>query len=227
MLDRSVMRIGALAAMVGAVVAIVFNLLHPRTSELGAEASVAATQEGIWALDHYMLAWTIALGLLAFIVIARSLTSEPSASWGSVALFFGIGSAALALGLLSVDGFSMRVAAETSGTEVALAVAYVAEGLFVATVGSFFGVTPVLYGIAVATGDDYPTWMGWWAIVAGGLGLVTASIIFFTEFSAFTVTVLFPIASLLFTLWIGIAGYMLWSRLREPVGGTATAPGRS
>lgn len=219
------MRTGAGAAMVGAVLAVVFNLLHPRTDELTAAASAqAAAEEGIWALDHYVLAWTLAFALLAFIVISRSLSGEPSKSWGRVALWFGIGSTAIAFAAIAVDGFALRVAAESGSAEVAEAVAYVGEGLFVGLMASFFGVTPVLYGVAVLTGDDYPTWLGWVAVLAGLLGLVTSTIIFFDGFSDTTVYVLFPIASLLATLWIGVMGWLLWNKLRTPAAPAAGQP---
>jgi hypothetical protein len=65
---------------------------------------------------------------------------------------------------------------------------------------------------AVLTGDDYASWLGWVAMAAGVVGLVTASIIFFAGFTQLTDMVLFPIASVLFTAWIGIMGFLLWQK---------------
>lgn len=225
MLNRTVTRVGAAGAMVGAVIAVVFNILHPRPEEVGAAEIVrSAAEEGIWALDHYMLGWAIGLALLAFIVLSRSLSSEPSTSWGRVALIFGIGSTAVAFALIGVDGFAIPEAAEASGPETALAVAHVGEALLVATIAAFFGLTPILFGIAVLSGDDYPGWMGWVAIVAGVIGIVTASIMFFDGLSSFTIEVLFPIASLVFTLWIGVMGYLLWQKTSAPTAAQPAAP---
>lgn len=224
MLDKRVLRVGAVAAMVGAVIAVVFNLLHPMADEFTAAESVALTEEGIWSLDHYMLAWAVGLALVAFIVIGRSFSSEPAASWGRVALYFGIGSVTIAFATLTVDGFALREAAEVSGPAVAESVAYVAEGLFVGLIGSFFGLTPILFGVAVLSGDDYPGWMGWVAVFAGTVGLVAGSIIFFDGFSSLTIEVLFPIASLLFTVWIGVMGFLLWQKASAPAGEPAAQP---
>lgn len=212
MLDRTVTRLGAVAAMVGAVIAIVFNLLHPLGEEYTAAEEVRLTGEGIWAFDHYMLGWAVGLALLAFIVIGRSFTGEPSASWGRVALIFAIGSVAILFVTLAIDGFALKEAAEVSGSEVAEGVAYVTGGLFLASIGSFFGVTPLAYGAAVLTGDDYPGWLGWVSILAGVLGLITGTIVFFAGQSGLTVKVLFPASSVLFTLWIGVMGYLLWRK---------------
>lgn len=226
MLDRAVLRVGAAAAMVGAVIAIVFNILHPRSSDVGSAAEEVrlATEEGIWAFDHYMIAWAVGLALLAFIVISRSLTSEPSISWGRVALVFGIGSTALLFATVSIDGFALREAGEMADAATAEAVAFISSGLFLASIGSFFGLTPILYGIAVLSGDDYPAWLGWAAVVAGLLGIIAGTIIFFDGFSEFTTNVLFPISSLLFTLWIGVMGWMLWQKVSQPTAAAAPAP---
>lgn len=217
MLDRAVLRVGAAAAMVGAVIAIVFNILHPRGDEVSAAEEVSlAADEGIWLFDHYMLAWSLAFALLAFIAIGRSFAREPAASWGRASLIFGIGSTAILLSTVAIDGWALEAAATEADEATALAVAYVSSGLFLASMGSFFGLTPVLFGVSVLSGDDYPAWLGWTAIVAGALGLLTATIIFFDGFSDFTANVMFPVASLLFTLWIGVMGYMLWQKVSQP-----------
>jgi hypothetical protein len=223
MLDRAVLRVGAAAAMVGAVIAIVFNLLHPRSSDIGSAAEEVrlATEEGIWAFDHYMLAWAIGLFLLGFVAISRSFTREPAVSWGRVALVFAIASAAVAFVTIVVDGFAVKQAGEMGDPATAEAVAFIAGGLFLGTIGSAFGLTPILFGIAVLAGDDYPKWLGWTAVVAGLLGLLVATIIFFDGFSQFTANVLFPIASILFTLWIGVMGYMLWQKVSQPAAAAA------
>jgi hypothetical protein len=225
-MDRVVTRLGAAAAMLGAVIAVVFNLLHPRSGDVGSAAEEVrlATEEGIWRFDHYMLAWTSVLLLFALVVIARSFTREPAASWGRVALPFGIGSTSILLVAIVIDGFAVAEAGELADAAVAEAVAYVAGGIFLALIGSLFGITPIVFGAAVLAGDDYPKWLGWAAVVAGLIGLLAASIIFFDGFSSFTTNVLFPISSLLFTVWVGMMGYMLWQKTAAPVAQVGTQP---
>jgi hypothetical protein len=202
--------------MAGAVIAIVFNLLHPRSDEVSAEEAVRlATEEGTWVFVHYMLAWTVGLGLLALVVIARSFTKEPSVSWSRVALPFAVAAAAVAFATIVVDGWGIKEAAEQTGTDAGIAVAYVSEALFLATIGAFFGLTPLLYGAAVLTGDEYPAWLGWAAVVAGLVGIVTGSLIFLDGFSGAAI-VLFLVSSLLFTVWIGIMGWQLWQKAAAP-----------
>lgn len=217
MLDRGVTRLIGALAMVGATLAIVFNVLHPRPDEIGDIHSVVASaaDEGIWLLDHYVLGWTIGIALLAFIGISRSFTREPSASWGRIALIFGIGSAFLAFSTILVDGWGIKEASELGG-DAAASVALVGESLLIGTIGTFFGFTPLLFGAAVLTSGGYPPLLGWTPVLSGLLGVLAGSIIFFSGFSSFTLNVLFPISSLLFTLWIGFMGYRLWKGAEEP-----------
>lgn len=225
MLDKGVTRIIGALAMVGAAAAIVFNLLHPRPDEIGdiRSAVASAADEGIWLLDHYVLGWTVAIALLAFIGVSRSLTREPSASWGRIALIFGIGSVFLTLTTVLVDGWAVKEAVETQGEDVAASVAFVGEALLIGTIGTLFGFTPLLFAAALLSGDEYHPLFGWTPAVSGLLGVLTGTIVFFDGFSSFTLNVLFPVSSLLFTLWIGGMGYQLWRRSSEPAAAAVPA----
>ena len=65
-MDRTMTKVGAAAAMLGAVIAIVFNILYPRADEPGDVGEIVqmAATEGGWAFTHYMLAWSVGLVLL-------------------------------------------------------------------------------------------------------------------------------------------------------------------
>jgi hypothetical protein len=141
---------------------------------------------------------------------------EPSVSWALAGLVFTIGGVALLFASIVLLGFSAPNALEGADAATAQAVGYVAGGLFLAAIGSFFGLVPLLFGAAVVTGDEYPGWLGWLAGVGGAVGVVTASLIFFDGYSGLTDMVLFPIASLLFTVWIGIMGFQLWQKASVP-----------
>jgi hypothetical protein len=217
-MDRTMTKVGAGAAMLGAVVAIVFNILYPRPDDPGSVSEFVelASTEGAWAFTNYMLAWATGLALLGLIVIARSFKREPSVSWARPAMLFAVGGGtALFISLVAL-GFAMKSAVEMADAATAEAVGYVAGAVFLASIGGFFGFAPLLYGIAVVTGDEYPAWLGWVAILAGAVGLVAGTIIYFDGFSTLTDVVLFPIASLLFTAWTGIMGYTLWQRASAP-----------
>ena len=223
MLHRSVLRAGAGAAMVGAVLGIVFNVLHPRGSFTDAtgELSLVAGSP-IWLFDHFMLLWAVLISLAGLVVIALSFASEPAASWGRVAAFVAAASGGLGLTLIALDGMATSTAAEAwsaaqspENLGAGLAVATIGVSLFTGLMFTFFGLTPVLIGMAVLNSAEYPRWLGYLAVGSGILGLITGSIQYMNGISSLTANVLFPIASLAFTVFGLIAGWTLWRRTEE------------
>ena len=220
MLDKAVLRWGGLAAMIGAALGFVFNLLHPRSSAAAAGAMnelhlVAASN--IWVFVHFMLAWSIAFALVGLVAIGWSYGEGAAASWGRFATASAIVGVAVTFITILVDGPAMKHVAEAmmaghSPETIAAgtAVSEIAVALFTGTMGSLFGLTPVLYGIATLNDNRYPSALGYLSIVAGVLGLITASIQYFGGISNLTANILFPIASLAFTVWSFAMGWRLW-----------------
>lgn len=215
MSQKTVLRLGAVALVLGAALALVFNLLYPRGDDLSAVGFVElAAETARWPLVHYMIAWAVALLFVGVLILTRSLTSQASMLWGRLAAYSVTGSSALMLATLMLSGSALPAAVDAGASPAALeALGYVSNGMFVASIGAYFGLTPVLLGIAVLTGRDHPAWLGWVVAGAGVLGLVTGSIMFFqAEPTALTANVLFPIASVVMTLWAGAMGVRLWQR---------------
>jgi hypothetical protein len=227
MSDRAVRRAGGAAAIAGALLGFVFNILHPRSSgvvTVADELRLVAESE-IWRLDHFMLMWSLVLTLIGLVVIGRSFDHEPAASWGRVAVAAAIVGSAVALATVVTDGMAVHeVATEwaASQSEVSLAtgtaVSQVTLALFTTLILALFGVTPILYGVAVLGSDEYPNWLGYLPLASGLLGLVAGSIQFLSGISALTASVLFPISSLATTLWLLLMGLQLWK------GSQITAP---
>jgi hypothetical protein len=222
-LDRAVRRAGAGAAMAGAVLGIIFNLLHPRggVSDAASELNLVAGSP-IWLFDHFMLMWALLISLVGLIVIGLSFVQEPAASWGRVAATAAAASGALALTLISVDGMASGSAAEAWSAAqspetlaAGTAVATIAVALFTGLMFTFFGLTPVLFGGAVLSSGEYPRWLGYLAVASGALGLITGSIQYLNGISDLTATLLFPIASLAFTVFALLMGWTLWKRTEE------------
>lgn len=216
-MDRNVARLGAGAAMVGAVIAIVFNLIYPRADDPGSASELVglSQSEGMWSFTHYALAWGVALTFIGLIVIARSFMAEPSLSWGRIGLIHAIGGALSLFLAIVLLGFGAKEAAMADAA-TAEGVAYVAGSLFLGSIGLFFGFTPLFYGIAVLSGNEYPSWLGWLAVASGAIGVLTGTIIYFGGFTKTTDNVLFPISSILFTVWVGVMGYQLWQKTSPP-----------
>lgn len=219
MLDRSVLKVGGAAAMLGAVIGFVFNLLHPRPPDYTISAEIdTVADSGIWLFDHWMLGWAIALSFVGLVVVARSFRDEPAASWGRLAFAAATAGAVLGITTIVVDGMAMKEAASNvaAGGEAARAtaeaVAYVGLALFTGFFGFTFGLQPLLFGIAGIVSDQYPKWLGYLAVVAGLLGFVGGATQYLTGISTFTVVGLFLPASLGFTVYTFFMGWQLWQR---------------
>lgn len=228
MLDRRVLRMGAGSLMFGTVLAFVFNLLHPRGDDFSAGAHLQEVADsGIWLLDHFMLAWSLAFILVGLLVVSRSYPDEPAASWGRIASYAGVGGIIVGFVLIVIDGSAVKliaddVAAGEAPAAAGEAVVHISSALFTGMQGSLFGLTPVLFGIAGLTSAAYPRWLAYLALAAGIVGFVSASIQYFTGLSTLTAVILFPIASLAFTVWGFIMGWNLWRAhgASTPVGHT-------
>ena len=231
MVHPTVRRAGAAAAIVGSLLGLVFNVLHPRGSSFETNEHLGMVAGSrIWIFDHYMLFWAIAISLIGLIVIGRSFEDEPAASWGRIAAGWAMIGGAVALVLLMVDGIATpaaagRWAAGQSPETLAAgaAVAHVELSLFTGLMLTFFGVTPIVYGIAVLGSDEHPKWLGYLAIASGLLGLLAGSIQFFNGPTPLTASVIFPIGSVAFTLWGVVMGARLWKRSSEAPSPTARA----
>jgi hypothetical protein len=236
MLDKTVLRWGGMAAMVGSVLGVIFNLLHPRSTAAASDAMnelhlVAASNT--WVFVHFMLAWALAFSLIGLVAIGWSFADGPASAWGRFATASAIVGIGVAFVTILVDGPAMKHVADNmmatgmGGSGMAqdpsLAVTEITFALFTGTIGSLFGLTPVLYGVAALNDDSYPEALGYVAIMAGVLGLLTGSIQYLNGIAPLTANILFPIASLIFTVWIFIAGYRLWKPAAAPAGQAAVS----
>jgi hypothetical protein len=210
-----------MAAMVGAVLGFIFNLLHPR-SEAAATNTVdhlhLVANSDIWVFDHFMLAWSLAFALVGLIAIGWSFMHPISASWARFALASGIIGIAVGFITLGVDGPAMKHVADRflathspEATGTAMAVAEIGQVLFISTIGSLFGLTPVLFGVAILSGDEHPAGLGWLAVAVGAGSLLVASIMFLSGLSSLTANVLFPIFATAFIVWSFLMGLRLWN----------------
>ena len=209
----SIFRIGAVAGIVGSLLAMVGNLLHPATP-IGDPQGVAGTiaQSEIWVPVHLVIVVGLILMLGALVAISRSIEGGVAgalAQLGSVAAVAGV---TVGVVLVIVDGVAAKhlaVAWEVAPPEEAAAAlrVVIAEEAINFALASLFnilfaGVTFILLGLAVALSGVYPGWLGWVAVVAGigsvPVGLVqayTGESIGFTRMA----TIIFPT---IITLWV-------------------------
>ena len=219
--EGSIFRMGAIAGIVGSLLAMVGNLLHPATP-IGDPQGVARTiaQSERWVLVHLVIVVGLILMLGALVAISRSIEGGlpgAVAQLGSVAAVAGV---TVGVVLVIVDGVAAKhfadawEAAPAEEGAAALRVVLAEEAINFALASLFnilfAGVTFILLGLAVAWSGEYPVWLGWVVVVAGVgsvlVGLVqayTGESIGFTRIA----TIIFPT---IITLWVVGMSVLLW-----------------
>src|SRR5215216_2993840 len=218
--EWSIFRIGAVAGIVGSLLAMVGNLLHPATPA-GNPEGVARTiaQSANWVLVHLVIVVGLILMLGALIALSRSIEGglAGALAWlGSIAAVAGV---TVGVILVIVDGVAAKhladawEAAPPDEAAAALRVVVAEEAINFALASLFnilfAGVTFIVLGLAVASSGEYPRWLGWMVVIAGVgsvlVGLVqayTGESIGFTRIA----TIIFPT---IITLWVVVMSVLL------------------
>jgi len=221
--EESVFRIGSVAGIIGALLAMVGNLLHPATPVADPEGVARAIAESeSWVLVHLVIVVGLIFMLGGLVAISRSIEGGVAgalARLGSVAAVAGV---TVGVVLVIVDGVAAKhlsdawEAAPPEEAAAALRVVLAEEAINFALAALFnilfAGVTFILLGLAVAWSGEYSGWLGWVVVVAGvgsvPIGMVQA---FTGESIGFTriATIIFPT---IITLWVAGMSVLVWRK---------------
>jgi hypothetical protein len=221
--ERTLFKIGSASAIVGMILAIIFNILHPRASDTSAAALVPKiAASGIWRTDHLALAVAVVLATCGLVAIYRSITAGRGAALARLGFAGALVSAGVFLVLIAMDGVAMKelaqawagapAAEKATAFRVAAAVGEVNAAIFFLWTFAFFGVTILLYGLAVALSDVYPKWLGWVAVLAALGSAAIAVVEIYSGPSNLWTNVLFPIFSIIISVWLLVMGVLLWRK---------------
>src|SRR5215203_4560910 len=211
--EWSIFRIGAVAGIVGSLLAMVGNLLHPATPT-GNPEGVARTiaQSERWVLVHLVIVVGLILMLGALVALSRSIEGGLPGALSQLGYVAAVAGVTVGVVVVIVDGVAAKYLADAwqvappDQAAAALRVVLAEEAINFAIAALFnilfAGVTFILLGLAVAWSGEYPRWLGWVAVVAGivsvPVGLVqayTGESIGFTRIA----TIIFPT---IITLWV-------------------------
>jgi hypothetical protein len=225
--DRALVRLGGAAAISGAVLAVVFNLLHPRPTAEGdpvRELLRAVAGSDGWVLIHLGILLASLLIIVGLFVLARTIKGTPGENLSRLALGSLLISGPVAVVTFVVDGYATKAVADAwasaSGTQQAAAlgagtaVAEVGWAMFMGSIITFLGGTPAIFGAAIVASRAYPAMLGWVAIVFG-LVSVVAGAWGMLDGPSDGFLMVFTVSSLVLTLFVLVAGVFLVRRASE------------
>ena len=222
------LRIGAVAGIVGAVMQIWLGGLHAGHTDPNNSAHVFAEYAAspIWTMVHigqYAGAFLIVVALLA---LYRALAAERGVSraFANIGMLATVTVLAVFAVQMAVDGVTLRAAIDAWTTAapadrsaaflVADSVRWLEKGL-----SGFFhlnnGAALLSFGLAIVLGRTLPRWIGAFGIVAGLSFLAGGVVTAHTGFSPEAATVLSP-ASLGLAAFILAISVAMWRRARRP-----------
>jgi hypothetical protein len=229
--DRTMLRLGSASAILGALLALVTNFLHPRLSDyddpVAEELRVVAESDG-WIAIHLGILLATLLITAGLYAASRTLVDQGVETWRRMAVGSLLISTPVTIATLGVDGYATKAVADAlvGGGQAALAagtaVRHVGWGFAMLLTITFLGVTPILFGLAVAKSEVYPAAFGWPVVVLGLVSLV-AGVLGTVDGPSATFFLVFWIASGLLTLWVLGLGISMWRRVSE----AAPAPAKA
>jgi hypothetical protein len=211
-------RLSGGSAIVGALLGLVVNLLH---GDLPVDAEAALTRVATtasWGLLHLgIMASTIFVlgGLAGLSGVADGSLSRAFARLGLVVALPG--SAVMLVGI-AIDGFATKAMADiwasaplterATALRMALTVEDIQNALFYAWSALFIGLPFVLLGVSgLLAGGGFPRWLGVVAVI-GGAGAVFTGVAGFLHVPV--PGALFNVFAFLVTLWVLVAGALVW-----------------
>jgi hypothetical protein len=218
-----IFRIGSAAGIVGALLGLVGNLVHPATptgDPEGVARTIAASR--LWVPDHLVIVLALILMLGGLVAIAHSIQGGLPGALARLGSVAAVAGSTVGLILVTLDGLAAKQIAEAWATAppaeqaaaLRLVLAEETINFALATLFNilFAGVTFILYGLAVAWSRLYPRWLGWVVVVAG-VGSVAAGLVQASAGESTTVTrILTIIFPTVITLWLVQMGMLLLRR---------------
>jgi hypothetical protein len=217
--------------MVGAALAMVVNPLHgdlPDNPE-AALARVAATDS--WGLLHLGIMASVVFILGGLPGLSRVAEGPLARALARLGVAVALPGAAVMLVGLAVDGFASKALADAWANAVgadkaaafrtAQAVEAVQTALFHTWAALFIGLPFLLMGLSgLAAGGGFPRWLGAIAVI-GGAGALLMGVAGFLHVPL--PGLLFNLFAAIVTLWVLVAGVLVWRGPARPAVALARA----
>jgi hypothetical protein len=214
------LRVGGVSAIVGTLGYLVAFVLHGDLPDQTTESLLTFIAGRPWALHHLLIVFCFLLWLAALSGLAYSLTGATAWVLGKLGQTTAVLGMAVLLWHYNIDGPALEHVADAwmgaEGAEKSVLLergAILTEatsGMFPLYVALLLGLPFVLFGLAVVSSDEYPSWLGWIGAAAGALAFVVGSANF-AEFGTLPMN-LFVVTVFLLDFWMLAMGRLMWRR---------------
>ncbi len=218
--EQWILRIGGVALIIGALMGMVGNLIHPATPN-GDPEGVARTiaESESWVIVHLVIVFGLIFMLGGLVAIYHSISGGLAGALVRLGFIAAIAGVTVGLILVTLDGIAAKHIAEAWATAppeeeaTALRLVLAEQNLDFALAALFnilfAGFTFILYGLAVALSRVYPRWLGWVVVVAAIGSIVVGIIQAYEGKSTPTTRVLTIIFPTIITLWLALMGVLV------------------
>jgi hypothetical protein len=172
-------RLGALSGIVGAFLAIIGNLLHPRLPADPIAAHTIVAQQRYWDVVHLIILLAGVCLAVFFVALASESTTPRGRAWNWAGTIVGLLGAAVLIVGIAIDGYAGKALADTYHAardnerfvhlHVAEGIALLHTGLFYVWLMLFFGAPFVAYGLGGLSEGRWRPWISWFAILGGAI----------------------------------------------------------
>ena len=219
MVERTLLRIGAVSAIVGVVTLFVAGHFHGGhdPANLGTVLPEYAANAN-WEVVHIGQFLGFALVLVVLVALQHSIAEGRGAALARLGYVTAAVATALYAVNQAVDGVAVKFVADewvsapaaekADALRVAEAVRHIEIGLS-SFVELMLGAALLLYGLAIAFSDVYPKWLGW-AAAAVGVGWIVLGLL--VAHNGFTQVPLTMLVSALLSLWVVVLAVFLWRK---------------
>lgn len=214
------LRIGAGCALVGTLGYLVAFVLHGDLPDQTTESLLTFIADRPWALHHLLIEFCFLLWIAALSALAYSFTGGTAWVLGRLGQLVAVLGMAVLLWHYNIDGPALEHIADSwaaaEGAEKAVLLergtilTEATSAMFPLYVALLLGLPFILFGLAVASSDEYPSWLGWTGAAAGTLAFAVGC----TNFAGFDVLPmnLFVLTVLLLDFWMIAVGRLMWRR---------------
>jgi hypothetical protein len=219
-MEQHLARIGAIAAVVGAVTLFIATLLHPMSADPNDAAAAFAeyAADTKWVASHLGQFLGVAVLGVALVALAGTLGAGKSSAWARIGVALAAASVAATAALQAVDGVALKVMVNRWAQATAEARALAFEGAFAvrqieiglaSLLSLLFGLTITVFGISMLLSPRFPRWLGGLGLL-GGVATCAAGVTYaHTGFSPAGMMLSMSASSALL-LWAIAAGGFMW-----------------